>query len=199
MGDMPNPEDEKLTAPPDKPVDRVLPETFSNYPPSEPWIVRRLIKCRKSPLGRPLVRWSQEPIPVRFGPYPRARPPGRLTEWRAVRATSGTHTFSMLCMAQPTREDFRAWLVLGDEQKRSVIERWEYHGAHTPFGNHSHTWCAEPHPPSGPLSIDAPCRLPGSRNFHRLNSMPWSKETFWVAACRRYSIALAEIDQGELI
>jgi hypothetical protein len=42
MGDMPNPEDEKLTAPPDKPVDRVLPESFSDYPPSEPWILRRL-------------------------------------------------------------------------------------------------------------------------------------------------------------
>ena len=199
MEDTPDPEKGELPGAPDKAAARSMPEAFPNHPPSEPWVLRRLIGCRKSPLSAPVVQWSQEPIPTRFGPYPKPRPPGRLTEWRAVRASAGKLTFSLLCMAQTARDDFRAWLVLEDDQKRFVIERWEYHGAHAPDGIHSHSWCAESRPPHGPSSIEAPRRLPGPRRFHRRTGIVWSKETFWVAACRRFRVELPEIDQGELI
>lgn len=175
-----------------------MPEEFSDQPPSDPWILRRLIACHKSPQGNPPSNWSQEPIPIRYGPYPKPRPPGRLTEWRAVHAAAGRHVFVLLCMAQTAREDFRAWLVLEEGQRRSVIERWEYHGAHTPDGIHSHSWCAEARPAAGPSSIDAPRRLPGPRSRHRRSGLTWSKETFWIAACRRFAIALPEINQSEL-
>jgi len=101
-------------------------------------------------------------------------------------------------MAQTAREDFRASLVLEDDQRRSVIERWEYHGAHTPDGIHSHSWCAEARPPTGPSSIDTPRRLPGPRSRHRRSGLTWSKETFWIAACRRFAVTLPEIDQSEM-
>src|SRR5581483_239172 len=119
---------------------RPLPTEFLDYAPSAPWIIRGLIACRKTPHGDQPRSWSQEPIPIRFGPYPRTRPPGRLTEWRAIRAISDRHNFILLCMAQAGREDFRAWLILEDGPRRSIIERWEYHGAHRPDGLHSHSW-----------------------------------------------------------
>jgi hypothetical protein len=198
MGDEPRPEDLGSRGPPEKPARRSLPEGFPDLPPSDPWIIRRLIACRKIPRGNQPNSWSQDPVPTRFGPYPRPRPPGRLTEWRAVRAAAGRRVFILLCMAQTAREDFRAWLVLEDDQRRSVIERWEYHGGHTPDGIHSHSWCAEPRPPVGPSSIDAPRRLPGTRSRHRRSGMTWSKETFWIAACRRFAIALPAVNQDEL-
>lgn len=180
-------------------MQRSLPEGFPDYPPSDPWLLRRLIACRKSPEGYAANIWSQEPIPPRFGPYPRPRPVSRNTEWRAIRMTGGScHTFILLCMVQAARQDFRAWLVLEDGDRRAVIERWEHHGGHKPDGIHSHSWCAEPRPPFGPSSIDAPRRLPGARNRHRRAGHTWSKESFWVAACRRFGIELAEVAQGEL-
>jgi hypothetical protein len=198
MVDEPTPEGSGLPGASEKPVRRSLPETFPNHPPSDPWILRRLIACRKLPQGNPPINWSQEPIPTRFGPYPKPRPAGRLTEWRAIRAAAGRLRFILLCMAQTAREDFQAWLVLDDNQRRSVIERWEHHGAHTPDGIHSHSWCAETNPPFGPSSIDAPHRIPGPRSRHRRSGLTWSKETFWIAACRRYGIELPAINQGQL-
>jgi len=125
---------------PDKPEGRSVPRAFPS-PPSDPWILRRLIACRKTPQGNLSGNWSQDPIPVRFGPYVKPRPAGRLTEWRAVRAAAGSHIFILLRMAQTAREDFRAWLVLDEGPRRSVIERWEYHGGHAPDGMHSQSWC----------------------------------------------------------
>lgn len=200
MGDTPSPRERSSSDAPDEPARRVMPTSFPGHPPSDPWVIRRLICCVKSPLGKPTDRWSQEPIPTRFSPYPKPRPSGRLTEWRVIRAKAGSFTFSLLCMVQAAREDYRAWLVLEVDQRRSVVERWEYHGAHTPDGVHSHSWCAEADPPAGSLSIDAPRRLPRPRGFHRRRPhVMLSKEVFWVAACRRFRIDLVEIDQGELL
>ncbi len=177
---------------------RTPPTVFGDQPPTEPWILRRLIACRKEPVGGTMGRWSRDSIPTRFGPYPRSRPAGRLTEWRAVRTSSGPYTFILLCLAQTARDDFRAWLVLEEDQQRSVIERWEHHGGHNPDGIHSHTWCAERHAPMGAASIDAPTQIPGTRSRHRRSGVSWSKETFWIAACRRFKIDLPEIDQDAL-
>src|SRR5208337_5297077 len=123
MGDEPKPQDLGSRGPPEKRARRSLPEDFSDQPLSDPWIIRRLIACHKSPQGNQPNSWSQDPIPTRFGPYPRPRPPGRLTERRAVRAAAGRRVFILLCMAQTAREDFRAWLVMEDGQRRLVIER----------------------------------------------------------------------------
>src|SRR5208337_868674 len=123
MSDKPTPGDGGSLGAQGKPATRSLPDEFADQPPSDPWILRRLIACRKSPQRNPPRHWSQEPIPTRYGPYPKPRPPGRLTEWRAIRAAAGRRVFVLLCMAQTAREDFRAWLVLEEGQRRLVIER----------------------------------------------------------------------------
>jgi len=143
--------------------------------------------------------WSQQPIPTRLGPYPKPRPAGRYTEWRAARLASEPFHFILLCLAQTSRDDFRAWLILEDDERRFVIERWEHHGGHTPDGIHSHTWCQVPKPPFNAASIEAPRRLPGMRAYHRRAGRIWSKETFWFAACRRFAIDDASVHQGQLI
>ncbi len=181
------------------PAMRVLPVGFSGDPPSAPWVLWRLITCRKTPRGRQTNQWSRDPIPTRFSPYPKPRPLGRHMEWRAVRAEAGPHVFVVLCMVQAVRNDFSAWLVLEHGQIRSVIERWEYHGAHKLDGVHSHSWCATASVPTGPQSINAPVRLPGPRNHHRRSGIIWSKEKFWIAACRRFAVDLADINQGVMV
>jgi hypothetical protein len=50
----------------------------------------------------------------------------------------------------------------------------------------------------GAASIDAPTQIPGTRSRHRRSGVSWSKETFWIAACRRFKIDLPEIDQDAL-
>jgi len=177
---------------------RALQRVVAGEPPSAPAVLRRLISCRKWPSGHQANQWSRDPIPVRLGPYPRPRPPSRHMEWRAVRATGGQHVFVVLCMVQVARSDFQAWLVIELSQGRAVIERWEYHGAHSIDGLHSHSWCATAGAPIGPQSIDAPVRLPGSRSRHRRCGITWSKEAFWIAACRHFAVQLSEIDQQEM-
>lgn len=201
MGSEPTEKDESWGdwASPELPAQTQLSQGISGRTLSEPAILRRLITCRKTPQGKGPTAWSQDPIPPRFSPYPKPRPPGRLTEWRAIRASAAELTFIVLCLVQPAREDFRAWLVIeNDAGGRSVLVRWEHHGAHAPDGIHSHSWCAEPQPPVGPASIDAPRRLPGPQSYHRRSGIIWSKETFWIDSCRRYGIALAELRQGQL-
>ena len=68
MSDEPTPEELGPLVPPEKPARRSLPEEFPDQPPSDPWIIRRLIACRKSPQGNLPNSWSQDPIPIRLAP-----------------------------------------------------------------------------------------------------------------------------------
>ncbi len=65
MSDEPSREDRGSLGAPEKPARRSLPDEFPDQPPSDPWILRRLIVCRKLPQGNPPSQWSQEPIPTR--------------------------------------------------------------------------------------------------------------------------------------
>jgi hypothetical protein len=89
-----------------------VPHAFVS-PPSDPWILRRLIACRKTPQGNPTSNWSQDPIPVRFGPYVTPRPAGRLTEWRAVRAAAGSHIFILTLHGADSERGFPGLACVG--------------------------------------------------------------------------------------
>jgi len=156
--------------------------------------VRRRVRSRKLVIGQP-TRWSSEAVPPRLSPFVKSRPVPPAGEWRAAKASGMEGNFILLVQIQGQYDNFEAWLIHERDDGKRVIARLEHHGDHP--GLHVHDWCGAPGVPPGPPSIQAPNRRPRARRLHRRDTVQWSRETFWLAACKRFSFEIGARQQRE--
>lgn len=171
-----------------------LPDPDQRQPMIPPH-ARRLIGCQKQQDG-PATLWSSDPLPPRYSASPKARPMPRGTEWRSACAIHGELVFFVTTIVQPAFANWQALLILQGSDGRRALARWEEHADHA--GIHAHAWCDGRPVPSGALSLDAPVRLPATRRHHRRTGLLWTKDSFWVAACRRFGVIGESVNQGRL-
>jgi hypothetical protein len=143
--------------------------------------------------------WSTLEIPPRMSIYPKTKalPPG--WEWMAATLDAGGGAeMLLLVQALPRRDNWKAWLIVGERHSRSVLARLEHHGA-AGEGLHMHADCSSNGPVLGPESIQAADnnRLPRRPNAARRKE-PWTKEAFWLYACSTFRIEVPPPSQPML-
>jgi len=162
--------------------------------------VRHLVSERK--IERYDTGWSINDLPPRHAPiFAKTRPIRAGWKWRSARAegVADNHileepvrSYILTAICNPSRDNWKAFLIVETADGPSVVGRFEYHGSHP--GIHIHTHCERCGIEIGGSGLDNLVRVPPAGQFHRRVNA-WTEGTFWTAAKRFFRI---EDDNGPL-
>lgn len=130
--------------------------------------------------------WSTEDLRPRHAPiYPKTKPIRAGWTWRSARCVSVSEDYVLLAECNPSRDNWKAMLLLEATGGWSAVGRFEFHGSHP--GLHVHSDCDRSGLEPGPRSIDGLTRIPGAKAFHRRLGA-WTEHSFWEAAKRFFHV-----------
>jgi hypothetical protein len=146
--------------------------------------VRKLIRREKAKKSD--TAWSDKDLPPRHAPiYPKSRPIRAGWKWRAAHAEADDTAFILTALCNPSRDNWKAMLIMETPSGSSVVARFEYHGSHP--GLHSHAHCDRSGIEVGASGMDHLARIPKPGQFHRRTNA-WTEATFWEAATKFFNI-----------
>lgn len=140
------------------------------------------------------TEWRRDNLPPRYSVFPRTRPMRGGWEWRCAQLACGSDSYLLLAQVLEPYDDWKAWLIAVTPERR-VVARLEAHGDHP--GLHVHADCDPANLAAGPESIEQLGRRPAAGAWHR-RQHTWTKEQFWVYACRFFRVEPSQSVQGEL-
>lgn len=154
--------------------------------------VRHIIEDRKA--LRSDSQWSTSDLRPKHAPiYSKTKPIRAGWKWRSARAESETAKYILIAECNPSRDNWKAVLIVEEDAGHSVVARYEYHSSHP--GLHAHAHCVRSGVETGTSGLDNLARFPSNDQPHR-RTQAWTENTFWEAAKSFFRI---EEPRGPLI
>lgn len=148
-------------------------------------MIKELVKCKKTTSTD--TGWKFTDIPPKHAPiFGKTRPVGRGWKWRSCVVTSEADEFVLFVSINPSKDNWKAWLIKKSSSGAGLVARLEHHGSHP--GLHAHADCDAEEFQAGPSSIQAKGRYPKSTSGHRRKNS-WTENGFWEASRKSFNIS----------
>lgn len=146
--------------------------------------IRKLIRDRK--IQKTDTNWLITDLQPKHAPiYKKTKPIRAGWQWRSAQAEGSIANFVLLAECNPKRGNWKAVLIIENDNGASVVSRFEDHASHC--GLHIHADCDRGGREIGAQGLDSLMRIPPAGSHNR-RFQAWTENAFWEAAKRFFRI-----------